>query len=109
MIADVTIDKVLDHLATENQIPLDLDVSDPEVRKYIYDIIQGENVINLGGRGITMNVERLISEATGTYIFDKGLQFFKSLEDVSSVDMDDMPRLKGKLVLKGNKLTVIDA
>ena len=103
LIADLTIKDFVEYLRDDNDIPLDLDVSDPEVKKYIIKQITALSVINLGGRGIRMTVEKLLSEPTSRYIFSKASDFMKAGNE------GVMPRLQGKLVLRNNKLEVIDA
>ena len=103
LIADLTIKNFVSYLRDDNDIPLDLDVSDQAARDFIYKNITDLSVINLGGRGIRMTVEKLLSEPVSTFIFAKANQFFKS--GGSGV----LPRLKGKLVLEDGYLTIVDA
>lgn len=103
LIADLTVKGFVSYLRDDNDIPMDLDVSDPTVKKFIKEQVTQLSVINLGGRGIRMTVEKLLSDPVSAYIFLKANAFHKSGQ--SGV----MPRLKGKLVLKEDYLEVVDA
>ena len=103
MIADLTIDDFVSYLRDDNDIQLDLEI-DPEARKHIHEQIIDLSVINLGGRGIRMTVEKLISEPVSKFIFKKASDFNKTSEQGTI-----MPRFKGKLVLQGKSLVIIDA
>lgn len=103
-IAEKTIKDFVTYLRDDNDISLDLDVSDKRMLDFIFDKVNDNAVLNLGGRGIRMTVEKLISEPVGNFIFTKAEEYAKSGEE------GPMPRLKGKLVLneKGTALVVID-
>ena len=103
LIADLTIKDFVNYLRDDNDIPLDLDVSDQQIRAFIKEQITDLSVINLGGRGIRMTVEKLLSEPVSTFIFAKAKAFNKSGQSGA------MPRLTGKLVLNGGYLEVVDA
>ena len=109
MIADLTIDDFVSYLRDDNDIQLELEI-DKEARDYIHSQIIDLSVINLGGRGIRMTVEKLMSEPVSKFIFKKASDFNKSEQTgLQSGSTPVMPRFKGKLVLQGKNLVVIDA
>lgn len=76
-IADHTIDKYIGCLKEDGDIRAELTVTE-DARKLIKEAVQRTDVINLGGRGIVTEVEKLLRVPVGRYLFDHegvGLKF----------------------------------
>ncbi len=100
-IAKKTMKKFAQYLLEDNSIPLKLDISDKEVWELIKKEVTKLSVINLGGRGITMTVEKLMSEPVADYIFTEA----KAYKEAGNTGV--MPVLEGKLVVKDDALVVV--
>ena len=101
-IMDVVINKFVDYLKTDNAMQLDLVVSS-EAREEIAKRVKDPSVLDLGGRGISMTTEKIISTAVGEYLFKIGQDL---MNDNGSLATDEI--YKGELVYRGGEFIVID-
>ena len=70
-IMENTIKKFANYLLNDNVIPLRLTVS-KEAKDAIIEKVRQPEVLDLGGRGINMTTEKIISSAVGNYLFKIG-------------------------------------
>lgn len=70
-IMENTIKKFANYLLNDNIIPLRLTVS-KEAKDAIIEKVRQPEVLDLGGRGINMTTEKIISSAVGNYLFKIG-------------------------------------
>ena len=70
-IMENTIKKFANYLLNDNVIPLRLTVS-KDAKDAIIEKVRQPEVLDLGGRGINMTTEKIISSAVGNYLFKIG-------------------------------------
>lgn len=85
-IMEGTIKKFTDYLLKDNVIPLRLTISS-EAKAEMIARIQAPEVLDLGGRGINMTTEKIISEAVGSYLFEIGKNMLSSGDSLSSKEV----------------------
>ena len=95
-----TIEKFKRYLKEDNTIPLELTIS-PEAEKAMVEIIRQPEVLDLGGRGVTMKTENIISKAAGEFLFSVGESL---VGQKGSLSTDVV--YHGELVLKGKDFVI---
>ena len=94
-----TIKNFIKYLAKDNIIPLELSIpKDGSAWEEMLRIVQEPSVLDLGGRGINMTTEKIISNATSEFLFD-----------LMSNAKEDAPveTYHGELVFEDNKFKII--
>ena len=96
-ILNSTKDKFIKYLKEDNNLPLDLSIS-TEATDEMIKRVRDPQVLDLGGRGISMTVEKIISDAAGEFLFEIG----KSLLENGGGSLSSSSVYKGELVYKNN-------
>lgn len=99
MIMNNTIKKFVNYLANDNIIPLELSIPEGgSARQEMVRIVQQPNVLDLGGRGINMTTEKIISNATSEFLFE-----------IMANETEDSANhtYHGELVFEDNKFKII--
>lgn len=85
-IMENTINKFINYLLVDNVIPLRLTIPQ-ETKNAMIEKIKKPEVLDLGGRGINMTTEKIISNAVGNYLYKIGEELVSKGDYLSTTEV----------------------
>ena len=95
-----TVKKFVKYLKEDNAIPLELTIS-KEAETEMISRVRSPEVLDLGGRGVSMTTEKIISDAVGEFLFAIGKELVASGKSLSTDEL-----YKGELVYKDERFSI---